>query len=328
MQKNNSNLHLWILQHFPTPLIKLILTFYEPYKRYKMPERRVSFGKLNPDKVFYVIRFYNPSAGLLALYVYVLGYMKYAIDHGYIPVIDMKNYHTVYQINGNYNDNLWEWFFEQPFDITSGKRFSLDEVYQSKNVILSCGSENFHNSSMDKDVVKWQREMVKLIPFSKNMQEYVDKMYEDIFPDRDNINVLGVPLRGTDLKKRVSQHAIQLSCNEAAVLTLKFMNKYKYNVVFCNSEEEVTIDEFSKSIPNVRHTNTIRIKDENVNGNVAFANSKSNPRVFLKDYLTNIYIMSKCDSILGTMNNGYYTAYLWNNGNYEHFELIDKGTYK
>ena len=104
-------------------------------------EIKKSFGNKNRDKRIYIIRcindkskFYNgPVYNLMANYFYVLTHLCYAKEKGYVPVIDQKNY-SVYNsvlepVNGTLN--AWEYFWVQPSDIT------LDDAYQSKNVILS-----------------------------------------------------------------------------------------------------------------------------------------------------------------------------------------------
>ena len=47
-----------------------------------------------------------------------------------------------------------------------------------------------------------------------------------------------------------------------------------------------------------------------------------------QQYLGDIYLLSQCDCIISTMNNGYYTAIIWNGGKFSHLETIDKGRYK
>lgn len=86
----------WIPAHAPEWVFKASMAVWEAYKNLTMPEQKKSFGNKNPDKTFFVIRLYPPAAGFLADYNYVLGYMKYAYDNGWIPVVDMQNYQTLY----------------------------------------------------------------------------------------------------------------------------------------------------------------------------------------------------------------------------------------
>ena len=106
-------------------------------------ERKVSFGDKNPDKVFYVLRPYyflernelvmNVS-NLLFHYYRNLQHLAYGVEKGWIPVVDWENYGPFahgedFPVNGS--KNCWEYYWEQPSEYT------LSEVYQSKNVVLS-----------------------------------------------------------------------------------------------------------------------------------------------------------------------------------------------
>lgn len=89
-------------------------------------------GELNPDKVFYIIRRY-PGTGLFSNLAYVINHIQIANRMGFVPIVDMKNYPTVYnekkKIFGTYNS--WEYYFEKL------NNFDLDEVYKSKNIIMT-----------------------------------------------------------------------------------------------------------------------------------------------------------------------------------------------
>lgn len=92
-----------------------------------------TFGSLNPDKKFFVIRSDNTCQGLLSLYFGGLEYIYRCFQEGFIPVVDYQNYKTQYNVdfpvNGTFNS--WEYYFEQP------SVYSLEEIYHSKNVRLS-----------------------------------------------------------------------------------------------------------------------------------------------------------------------------------------------
>ena len=92
-----------------------------------------SFGPLNPSLRFYVIRPSGTDEGLLSLYLGTVSKVHRCLDEGFVPVVDWQNYKTQYNVdfpvNGTYN--AWEYYFGQPCSYT------LDEVYQSRNVRLS-----------------------------------------------------------------------------------------------------------------------------------------------------------------------------------------------
>lgn len=318
---------------FPMPVLAFMLIFWKRYKKFRMPEKRYSFGDLYPDRIFYVIRLYPPASGYLSNYVYVLGYMKYAYDNGWIPIIDMKNYQNMYN---DYADDvggqdIWGWFFEQPWDNIHRRRYTLEEVYKSKNVILSCGSEDFYDASFKEDIVEWQRCMMKKVPFKPDMEKHVKEELEKAIGYRQNNKVMGIAIRETDLKRHYAGHAIQMTKSDAVKLYYELKKEWYSNssdvVAFVNAEEEKSMEYIKKEIPGVLCMNNRRV-EKYTGGNAAYASKNIDSRQKLKDYLTNMYILSKCDSLIGTLNNGFYVAYLWSDGNLAHFKKVDLGTYK
>ena len=57
-----------------------------------------SFGELNKKKRFYVIR-RTPGAGLFSNVIYVLNHISIAKKHGFIPIVDMDNFRSIYNEN-------------------------------------------------------------------------------------------------------------------------------------------------------------------------------------------------------------------------------------
>ena len=54
-----------------------------------------SFGNLNKDKIFYIIRRY-PWAGFFSNITFILNHLKICKKMKFIPIIDMENYPTIY----------------------------------------------------------------------------------------------------------------------------------------------------------------------------------------------------------------------------------------
>ena len=98
-------------------------------------KQRVSFGKKNPDKIFYLIRTFHQAMGPFSCWFHYLDQVEYAISKGYYPVIDLKTYYM--QMWQDFEEkekiNAWETYFEQPLND------NLEDVYQSENVILGWG---------------------------------------------------------------------------------------------------------------------------------------------------------------------------------------------
>ena len=100
-------------------------------------EKSKSFGKLNPQITFFVIRRRPPGWGFFSNLFFVLKGISYAEKNGYVPVVDMENYwmselSSLKGVDGE--KNAWCYFFKQVSE------YSLSQVYQSKNVFLSDAS--------------------------------------------------------------------------------------------------------------------------------------------------------------------------------------------
>ena len=100
-------------------------------------EKRASFGLLNSDKLFYVIRDPKERAGFFSVHNYVVHYLKKCEELNAIPVIDMQYYPNEVMADDRYvgKRNIWEHFFRQP------NSYTLEEVYKSRNVIMGSGAD-------------------------------------------------------------------------------------------------------------------------------------------------------------------------------------------
>lgn len=324
-------IRFWFASKGPRWLFNLVLIPRLMYKAVKYPEKKKKFGELNPDKTFYVIRLAPPATGFLANYNYVLGYMKYAFEKGWIPVIDMENYATLYQESQPYNGtkNVWEYFFEQPYDKKTGKRYTLNEVYHSQNVILGKADvQEMYNDSLNDEVLKWQYEMSNLVPFNDNMKKHIAEVYEKSMPKSGS--VLGVPTRGSEQKKRVTGHPVPLNVDEMIPIIKEKCREWNMSSIYVKAEEEETINYLKEHLDNVYYSECERLKNYSVGKdiNASIGNKKISKADSLRDYLTDIKILSLCTSIIGTKNNGLITAIIWNGGRYKNAEVIDNGVWK
>ena len=86
-----------------------------------------SFGELNKNKKFYIIR-RHPSAGLFSNITFILNHLKICEDMNFIPIVDMENYPTIYNEKNflKKERNSWEYYFKK------FNNYSLSEIYNSK----------------------------------------------------------------------------------------------------------------------------------------------------------------------------------------------------
>ena len=185
----------------------------------------------------------------------------------------------------------------------------------------------------DPEVLKWQHEMAERAPFNAEMQAYADKVKASLDVP-ENMDLIGIAMRGSDLNKRFYGHAVQLTADEAVPLLQDRLQCWKKSGrelgVFVKSEEQTALDLIASKFDNVFYSDSVRFKlgeSDHVNRSSDLTD-KSSKYENTQQYLGDIYLLSQCDCIISTMNNGYYTAIIWNGGKFSHLETIDKGRYK
>ena len=184
------------------------------------------FGKKNKNKVFYVIR-RSPGAGMFSNFIFVLNHLLIAEKNKFIPVVDMQNFTTIYneksKINNSYN--AWEYYFDQT------SNYSLKEVYQSQNVVLS--NQKFQ-PNMSIGLNNTHKRLLRKIKIKNNIKYKANNFFKANFKTKEKI--LGVHFRGSTYKT-ARRHAYPSTIDEM-IKNLKYLIKYyKYDKIFLVTEE-------------------------------------------------------------------------------------------
>ena len=184
-------------------------------------------GDLNPDKVFYVIRRY-PGTGLFSNLAYVMNHIQIANRMGFIPVVDMKNYPTVYnekeKIFGTYNS--WEYYFEKL------SNFTLDEVYKSKNILMT--DNKFYRDKEFKNKITSSNLLLEIlkkqIKIKKTKLKTINFLKNKLFEGK---KILGVHHRGTGYK--ITEYPITI--NQMINIINEILEKENYDKIFLVTED-------------------------------------------------------------------------------------------
>ena len=304
-------------------------------------EKQVRFGDKNPDKTFFVIRPYyyleanelaTTIANLLYHYYRNLQHLSHAVEHGWIPVVDWQSYGPFphgedYPINGT--TNCWEYFWNQPSEYT------LEEVYQSKNVILSTRNSVSYRymptMAIQAPFSRYAAKLVKFCPkydalFTLNAPtaEYIQKWQDKLFePD---YRILGVSVRGASYgASNIPGHPIQPAMKDLITAIYKYMEEWELDHIFFTCEMvsavEMIQEEFGDKVivlPRQRYEKLPTAED----------NPLYEPGVRYQtnlDYLTEMVLLSRCTCLLAGMSGGVRCAIIWNAGNYEKTKIYENG---
>lgn len=348
----------FIVSQFCSDIVRDHITIKKAVKRARLAgelfingrERRVSFGENNPDKVFYVIRPYyyltrneltQNISNLMFHYYRNLQHLCYAVENGMIPVVDWQNYGPFahgedYAINGT--TNCWEYYWNQP------SNYTLEEVYQSKNVVLSVRNTRdipyMPSCSFVPPLQKQAEDYAKKCPkynnyitLNEHTADYIQKKQNEIFPV--NARILGVSIRGTsyglsNTNTPATGHPIQPTLRNLIYSIHRAMEEWKMEYVFIACELQGVIDEVKKEfgdkclfLPRARYEQTPRRGDVEKGLDPLYVPGQKYQTNL--DYVAEMVLLSRCTSLLAAMSSGVRYAIIENGNTYEEMRIFDNG---
>jgi hypothetical protein len=300
------------------PIGKIRLKYYsEQYK---------SYGENHPNKTFYIIRRRPPAWGFFSNLFYVLQGLEYAEKHNYIPLVDMQNYwvselSSIKKINGT--KNAWCYFFEQV------SQYTLEEVYKSKNVILSDGSKIFERDYWlsNRTIYMLQRPdllricgqlIKKYVIINSDTKDYLNKIKNHLHWDPKN--TLAVFIRGSHYHYSIPSPDGTTPELEFFILKVKeFINEKSIQKiyistedyrVYCRLKNELN---FRNIIPSLRYSENLQIDVWEKELKLAYDFGTRMGYEKTRDYLIEILLLSECNNFIGTFSNASVFAIAANN---------------
>lgn len=284
-----------------------------------------SFGSKNPDKCFYLIskpiRAFNGIVSLLYMYLDLLVKTE---GSELIPVIDLQSYKNQYLDDEEVGKiNAWDKFFKPISD------YSVNDVLESQNVILAYDEPGYLADFRQKYNISRMMEVYrKRIAFNEVTSKYIQQELELVLGK--NKNVIGVLYRGTDMTSlKLKKHMVQPTLSEICDKVVDFQKKYGCERVFVSTEDADALLFFKKIFADkLLYTNQKRYSNTGKDWIADIKNEREND-AFLRgaEYLSTIYILSRCDYLVSGIVAGSFGALIMNNGKYKDVCIIDKGSY-
>ena len=251
------------------------------------------------------------------------------LELGYIPIIDLLSFENIFNgfcLNSSI-DNPWEKFFYQPFNYT------LNDVKQKgkKIKILECETDYFPSydifiNSTIRDY--WHNFAKSYMPIKLEILMESNYIFENLFKGLKNI--LGVLMRGTDyISLKPFQHPIPPE-PEMVIIDMKILIKNNtYEWFFIATEDDKIRDIFIKNFGQKLKflTYNKKINYNNTEKKVLAYNRIIKGNIeFIKIYLLNIIILSKCIDIICAQTSGSIGAFILKNG-FRFSKVYDLGLY-
>lgn len=341
---------------------RIIVTLYEvivggckkiytiALKKYRILKTRLTvkahfcYGNKNKDKTFFVISCNTKEMGLYSIVLYVLPFIDYAIKKKYIPIIDLKR---IYMPNLQDEDkmgieNAWEYYYEQPV-----KPYTLEEVYQSKNVIIKVdeayGFQRPDWNSMfptnEAELKLWNNIIVSYVRLNNELKNRVAIEKEKIFHSDQKVLGVGIRagLRAGMLRNEAlyNKHPKQPSCEELMDIVENKMKEWGCDRIFLSCDDREYLNKFIMRFGNrccymERKRMHFFENDSPVMEVAERAKEYAECTVLekTKEYIVEVYLLAQCNCLYSCIGGGAQFAYFLNGGQYEHLEVYDKGLYE
>jgi hypothetical protein len=309
-----------------------LVIYYKKKQKVKNREKQTSYGIENPDKTFYITGVADTRGGLFWLMLFNLNRIAYALQQGWIPIVDWQNQPNQYLEKGClYKENAWEYYFEQPCN------YNLNSIKHSKNVIQGIGSLSVDNLILDcyieinDEYFPYLKKIFKqYIRFNEFTYNYIDKEYKTVLKGKNK--VLGVLCRGTDYVLRKPEgHPIQPEPEKVIKKAKEVMNDKHLDYIYLASEDQEIFELFRKEFGEKLLTNKQERFTKQELANVTYLYQIKHEREKDKyllglEYLSSMYLLSKCHSFISgrtrgatgvlLMTDGFDYQYIWNLGIY------------
>lgn len=307
-------------------------------------------------EIFHLTAVHMHSLGLTAMIMRTFEGIFDIMQRGNIPIIDWQSEPSaLLEPEKVGKENAWDYYFLQPFGV------SLRDIDRNSCTVstLSGPSRIFTSYALflNKRTYCEHFEFMfaffdRFVKFTPYVQSFMDKAYNDLInPD---MRVLGVSYRLGFYYSKIPDHPVQPSISDIISKTHSSLKKWNCSHIYILADSSYVIDRFREEFPEkiITYerglTDNRKIADEFINihntygsfwGYLKHTTDKEleeyvNARTpsgvrFQKhlDYLTDIYIFSRCTSAIFGVSGASALAYLLNNNRYENEYIYSLGYY-
>lgn len=262
-------------------------------------------AKMYSDKKYMILKmggFLIATAGLGWYVLYVLRGIRYAIENGFIPIVDWQNCRLPqYEVDKVGKENIWEKFFEQPFQVGVMEAYASDDYFVVDDVrslpfkdILNIESfVDFYNE----EGTVWRNYFQKYVRIKKEVKEYFEENRKQLNLIEEK--VIGVLVRGTDYRDlRPVGHCSPIMESEIFQYIDQILERVDKSKIFLATEDKYILENFEKKYPEMVCTvKTKRYEGrENETLNMIYKNENGYERDL--KYLFALYNLSKCSTCI------------------------------
>lgn len=318
--------------------MKIKSWIYGMYKAFEKYVKLEGYYLLHRIKAkYYIIYREEGGAGFFSNYMCVLGHIVLARKLGYIPVVDMKNYKTLYSedIPVAGTENAWNYYFLDAGGVT------LEEAYASGRCV-NCNGKYLEKYSDKYVMPKWRYPTEKTIRFYTPFVEKHMRLREDLEAEYaaewsrragEKDVVLGIHIRGTDMKNRLG-HPTPAPVQDYLEKTYRLLQDHpEITKIFLATDEnnikELYEKQFRDSKWELFMNEAFRLWDHGEEKRTGVHETKlDNPRklhkyLMGKEVLQDVWFLNQCDYLICGHDNVANVVILWNQDRYKQVICLD-----
>lgn len=250
----------------------------------------------------------------------------YCYSKGFIPSIDV--------CSKDDGSNLWTQFLQQPNSNASiyGRENESDDLplCDMKHAPLI-----FPAFPTKRDIQLFSKLYKNIVIFNEETEKYILNEYVTIMKGK---RVVGVLCRGTDYTDtRPKSHPIQPDIESLMNHVKKIKNEYNCDYIYLATEEYAIYLKFVETFGNIILTNKRTYFDDYYKLKQVLGNEtrighveeerKNDKKLKSLEYLSSIYLLSKCQTLVAGSCGGSRAALYLNDGKYEYQYLFNIGVY-
>lgn len=262
-------------------------------------------AKMNTNKKYLIIKmggFQIATSGLGFYVLYMLRGIRFALENDFIPVIDWKNCKIPqYDASKAGIENVWEYFFEQPFHVSveqayeSNDFFVIDDVreFLNKNSRATPPPDFDKMGEFDNDgIMEWRKCFQKYIRLKKEVKEYFDRCRNQQFGD--NGNIVGILARGTDYKElKPAGHFCSIPVDEIFACADDLI-KAEETRIYLATEDNTILKSFENRYPGKVYSVDAKRYENLGNNTINLVYKEENGYERDLKYLYSLYVISQC----------------------------------
>lgn len=289
------------------------------------------YGECENTELVYHIKTEYSGSGFFADHNRLLGFLYFADKFGMQPVVE---YHPDYcyaekhPVNGT--SNPFEYYFEQPTDVSLEQLYNCRHVVRSRkengNYAIMLNEEANGYSRNEKYITEMGRITHKYLRLRPEVSEIINSEMQVLANSEEK--VLGIHFRGTDFKRNYNGHPVNLTIEDYMEKIGDIMKK-GYDKIFLATDDSNAVKRLQSVYGDILvYYKDVMRSDENETVMNSVSNRPNHHYMLGLEVLRDMYTLARCDGLIAGLSQVSIAARIQKKSygkEYDDMIIIDKG---